>query len=422
MLPIENNIPNGIRIVSDDDECERLWKALYPVESIFDLWDVRQIFSRQYQHKNYFIVHETEKKQKKNESKPFYDNKMRSCSLPILKEEKEIDGFLPLSWIEESGSFAFFPGETWNGRTWMEQNRIIANSREIIAKLLESIPGPAEIRYLRREHVAPLLLDEVENAGAKRWDCSVDETGYLFFSGNSTPVHGTSGHCYASLSHYFSSFSGKSRKKIISEIQAIEKQGVTFRYNCLEDMDILFQLNLKNFGERSFFYDVKFLNAFKALSRMFHQNKKLRIVTVLVDQRIAAVDMGVIWNNCCTLLAGGTSRDFPGIAKLINLHHIQWACSHNNSHKEGFYNNKPVRQPDTTMSEKTQTNLQTAAHHRFQTELSNTLSEGVKSLDFLCGDFGWKERFHLSARPLYRITIPKLQQQEEKCYDHASFA
>ncbi len=405
MSPIGNSLPPGIRIVSDDDECERLWKALYPMESIFDLWDVRQIFSRQYRHKNYFIVHETEKKEKKNgnnglglrpttnhesldmsladnsfQTKSFCDNKINCRSLPDRKEEREIDGFLPLCWIEAHDCFAFFPGETWNGRTWMEQNRIIANSREVIEKLLESIPGPAEIRYLRKEHVAPLLLfDDVEDGKVEMWDCSVDETGYLFFSGNIIPVHDTSDTCYSSLSHYLSCFSGKSRKKIISEIHAIEKQGVTFRYNCLEDMEILFQLNLKNFSDRSYFYDERFLNAFKELSRMLHQNGRLRVVTVLVDQHIAAVDMGVIWNNCCTLLAGGTSRAFPGIAKLINLHHIEWACSHNSSNK-------------------------------------------IESLDFLCGDFGWKERFHLSARPLYKITIPEFKPQGEKCYDHATFA
>jgi CelD/BcsL family acetyltransferase involved in cellulose biosynthesis len=25
------------------------------------------------------------------------------------------------------------------------------------------------------------------------------------------------------------------------------------------------------------------------------------------------------------------------------------------------------------------------------------------SLDFLCGDFGWKQRLHLSSRPLFEI-------------------
>jgi CelD/BcsL family acetyltransferase involved in cellulose biosynthesis len=68
------------------------------------------------------------------------------------------------------------------------------------------------------------------------------------------------------------------------------------------------------------------------------------------------VDIGAIWNQTYTVLAGGTHSDFPGVAKLINFHHIEWAC-----------------------------------RQRF------------KEVDFLCGEFNWKNRFHLTARPLYRI-------------------
>ena len=58
------------------------------------------------------------------------------------------------------------------------------------------------------------------------------------------------------------------------------------------------------------------------------------------------------------MLAGGTNHEFPGVAKLINFHHLEIAC-----------------------------------HQRFD------------SVDFLCGDFGWKRRFRLVARPLYQITL-----------------
>ena len=73
---------------------------------------------------------------------------------------------------------------------------------------------------------------------------------------------------------------------------------------------------------------------------------------------IAAVDVGAVWQNAYTVLAGGTNRAFPGVAKLINFHHLEVAC-----------------------------------HERFE------------SVDFLCGDFGWKRRFRLVARPLYQITL-----------------
>jgi CelD/BcsL family acetyltransferase involved in cellulose biosynthesis len=32
--------------------------------------------------------------------------------------------------------------------------------------------------------------------------------------------------------------------------------------------------------------------------------------------------------------------------------------------------------------------------------------ERFDSVDFLCGDFGWKQRFRLVARPLYEFTLP----------------
>jgi CelD/BcsL family acetyltransferase involved in cellulose biosynthesis len=80
----------------------------------------------------------------------------------------------------------------------------------------------------------------------------------------------------------------------------------------------------------------------------------------MVGGRIAAVDMGAIWKNSYTLLAGGTHPEFPGIAKLINLHHMEWSCS-----------------------------------QKFDT------------VDFLCGNFNWKERFHLTPRPLYELSLDR---------------
>jgi len=71
---------------------------------------------------------------------------------------------------------------------------------------------------------------------------------------------------------------------------------------------------------------------------------------------LAAVDVGALWKNTYTVLAGGTDPDFPGIAKLINFHHIEWACR-----------------------------------------------QHLAVVDFLCGDFNWKSRFRLSPRPLYKI-------------------
>ncbi len=359
MLLTGNNYVGKIAIIEDDTACERVWKNLYPRDTIFDLWEVRKIFARHFGRRNCFVVHYAEEKET---TSPRGD----TPDIPIHDIDiHDIDGVLPLSWIEEEKVFSFFPGETWKGRTWMEQNKIIAPDTAVMAQLLHGIPGAAEIRYLCPDHLKKTCddagNDECTPIPDLPWNLEIDETEYLFHPKN----HGMKEMQYPG---YLGLFAGKSRKKILAEIRDIEKKDVHFRYNSMEDVESLFQFNRDNFGEDGYFHDPRFLNAFRELAHMLHRENMLRVVTVLVDNEVAAVDMAAVWNHTCSFLAGGTSRTVPGIAKLINLHHIQWACSH-----EDRMGNMPL--------------------------------EDINSLDFLCGDFGWKERFHLSCRPLYKITV-----------------
>jgi hypothetical protein len=67
--------------------------------------------------------------------------------------------------------------------------------------------------------------------------------------------------------------------------------------------------------------------------------------------------MGSIYRGVYTVMAGGANSRYRGVAKLINLHHMQWACQ-----------------------------------------------QRLQRVDFLCGDFHWKKQFHLSPRPLYLLS------------------
>ena len=153
-------------------------------------------------------------------------------------------------------------------------------------------------------------------------------------------------------------FSGKSRKKLRQERAHLESLGISFRYDNLEDVELLFRMNQEAFGRFSYFSDSRFLNSFEDLVAWLHQNGLLRVTTVLLGGKVAAVDVGALWRSSYTVLAGGTHSDFPGVAKLINFHHLKWACQ-----------------------------------------------QQMEVVDFLCGDFKWKERFHLTLRPLYEIKI-----------------
>jgi hypothetical protein len=298
----------NVDVCNDLEEAERLWLRHWPQECLFDLWPVRNCFQSQFNHDPYFIV---------------------------ASENRKFRGMLALSWIDEQRCFGHFPGEVWHGKTWLEQNKILASDPEVVSALVGHIPGMARVRYLTDD---PRLASD-PSAG-------VDETGYLFYPQQ---------YDY-SFPSYMQCFSGKSRKKMRSELNRLTAGGVSYRYDCFDDVADLFCMNLETFKSESYFYDARFLRAFESLVSWLHANRMLRVTAVLISGRTAAVDVGAVWNQTYTVLAGGTHPDFPGVAKLINFHHIEWAC-----------------------------------RQRF------------KEVDFLCGDFNWKNRFRLTARPLYKL-------------------
>ena len=294
------------RIVTDLDECQEIWKRIIPEETIWDMWEFRACFQVYFQRPPYFIVGE------------------HSQGLAAL---------LPLSWIEETQCYGYFPGETWEGKTWLEQNRVLVG-RDLLDSLLGRCPDRYHLRYL-----LPL-----EGVPQSRY--AVDEVGYLF----RPPDYNYD------VENYFQQFSKKSAKSIKREIASLQI-GACYRYDDISDFEHMVQLNVNNFGDRSYFSDLRFRESFRTL--MYYLNKKgwLRITTIIINGEIAAVDIGCVYRGDYTLLGGGTNRDYPGVAKLINLCHMERGCR-----------------------------------------------ERFNVIDFLCGDFSWKKRFHLIPRPLYLLS------------------
>lgn len=304
-----------INTYRDLEEVKRLWMQHWPRTCLFDLWPVRACFQSQFDNSPYFIV---------------------------AKQDGGFRGMLALSWIDEEQSYGHFPGEISHGQTWLEQNKIIASDAETFSALLAHMPAPAKIRYLTLPSYLP-----GESLAA------VDEVGYLFFP----KQYGYS------FEEYLKCFSGKTRKKMRCELNRLTAGGVSYRHNYFADVEHLFRMNLEYFQGHSYFSDARFLRSFENLTGWLDANRLLRVTTVLIGGRVAAVDIGAVWNSTYTVLAGGTDPEFPGVAKLINFHHLEWAC-----------------------------------HQRLQ------------EVDFLCGNFNWKERFHLTPRPLYEIMSLQMPQ------------
>jgi hypothetical protein len=297
-----------VSVCRDLKEAKRHWQRHWPQQCLFDLWPVRACFQAEFNNSPYFL---------------------------IASRQGRFCGMLALSWIEEQQCFGHFPGELWGGKTWLEQNKILASDPAVAGALLDQVPAAAKIRYLTQ-------MPGLAGAAGE----TVDEIGYLFYPGQYD-------YCFPA---YLQGFSGKSRKKMRVELDRLKAREVSWRHDCFADVDRMFRLNLENFKEYSYFSDERFLRAFEDLASWLHANNLLRVTTVLIGGEVAAVDIGALWGATYTVLAGGAHPDFAGVAKLINLHHLEMACQ-----------------------------------QRFA------------EVDFLCGEFNWKNRFHLTPRPLFQI-------------------
>ncbi len=300
-----------VRSESDPSICRQLWQQMIPQRMLADHWEVRECFHRHYKRELFFVVAEEE-------------------GVPV--------GLFPLSFIPEEDVYVYFPGEVWHGKTWIEQNRLIARDSEVFDRMLEWMNSQGLRYHLRYLSPSPCVSPE---------RFPVDEIGYLFHAANY-------GH---DMEIYYSTFSRRSIKSIKKEVAAFEERGLDYRMEDTADLELLIQMNIERFGQDSYYADSRFTDSFRDLMGLLQKQGWLRMVTVLVEGKPAAADIGCVYNNVYTLLAGGTSAEFVGIAKVINLFHMKRSCQ-----------------------------------------------EKLSEADFLCGDFYWKTMFHLTPRPLYLIS------------------
>jgi hypothetical protein len=78
------------------------------------------------------------------------------------------------------------------------------------------------------------------------------------------------------------------------------------------------------------------------------------MVSLEIKGKTVAVDVGAEF--------GGTDPESIGVAKVMNMHHVEWACR-----------------------------------------------EKMNKVDFLCGDFHWKKLWHLDPEPLYQFVTFSLE-------------
>lgn len=265
-------------IVSDIDHCFELWKEFSPQKTLFDTWEFRFAFYLGYKHKPYFI---------------------------LLKNKSENIALLPL-WYEEDKKKHF-----WFGSWWQEENRFFSKDPALIPVLLSLAPKP-------------LLLNAISLSSASEIreviNFQKDDPKYILNLEN-----------LKSSEDFLMKLKKNRRRNLRKDRNRILKQNPRIIINNFSDFEHLVRLSKKRFeekGEKTDWEDPRRVETFRQVIKLAGISYQVRMITVLVGNQIAGVDLIALFNNCYyTLKCGYDVKRFPGIGNFVNLFEIDDAIS-----------------------------------------------------------------------------------------------
>jgi len=285
-----------IEAVGQIDEARELWKKLSPKKSIYDVWNFRYCF---YKHFNYPLF--------------FY----------VAKNRGEVVGLLPLQYNERKKLLEFFGGG------YMEDNKIFVKEgyKYVIQELYASVQEKAKLEDIVGDDEFTQKLDILEHK-------------YIANLNNARAVN-----------DYFSTgFSSKSRSVVKKKIRRVETDyHPKIIENNFEDLERLFELNIKTFGNESIFCAL-FINIFRDLIRLHFD---FHMITLAISGQKEAVSLSLMYGDTYVYMNAGTNKqNYPNLGTYLIAKNFEKA-----------------------------------------------ISLGSKYFDAGCEDLGWKERWHLDKIP-----------------------
>lgn len=285
---------------TDLNRCCQWWKKFSPQRSLFDLWEYRHCFYSGYGYQPYFIIG-------------------FEAGIPI--------GILPL-WYEKKGAFY-----TFFGGTFPEPNRFLIKDKSKLALFLKQCPQPTRLYYLERSETKYYPLAESET------NYSLDLSQYR-----------------QSIERFFLSFKKKHRKNLRYDLRQFEKNDYRLRYNFPNDLDEMINLNRQRFQKASDLNEKEMETSIRELAGIALKQGRLSLVSLLVKEKIEAVEMAVVYNHCYYVLCGGHNLEIENIGKRMIIEHLKLALKGN-----------------------------------------------VSRLDFLSTDSGWKKLWHFKTKSFFEF-------------------
>ena len=288
-----------LEVVSEIDQAQVLWQEFSSFQTLFDTFEFRLAFFKAYQPRLHFVT---------------------------LKNDNQVVGLLPLQY--ENDQEKYF----WFGSWWQEENKFLVKDELYIPLLLAVCPLPVSLNAISFD--LPIWIQKVIEfkADDPKYILKLDEV--------------------RSLDDYLATLNKKMRYNLRRDVRIIEAQKPEITIDNFSDFDGLVELSKQRFlqkGEDTDWKDERRVEAFRKvieLGRKFF-SYQIRMITVKIGSRLAAVDLVAIFNNCYyPLKCGYNVRDFPGIGNYVNL-----------------------------------------------LEIKDVLDLGLNKMDFLEIDYGWKDKW-----------------------------
>lgn len=292
-----------IKIVTSLEEAKLVWSQLSPRQTWYDEWDVRYEFYRSF---NYPLR--------------FYTCFSRNQPVAVL----------PLQFNTQKRVLEFF------GTKWFEENRVFhaQGFADWVTELYKRIECPAQLLSIRSQNE---FTDRFETED------------YKYFL-DLRP--------YSSMDEYLQKeFKRQRRKDIKWLIKKLEKLDLELTHGSQDDLELLFQLNIKRFGDQSSFYQSYLPDAFR---RMINLDYHWQLLVAKVNGQKRAVSIAVLYQD--TYIYHNSGTDINAVSNL------------------GSY--------------------------LIYKNIEKAILLKARVFDAGPEDLGWKEHWHLRKRPQYKLIIP----------------
>lgn len=248
------------KLVQSYDEAEYLWKGISPEKTLHQSWDYRFLYTQLQGINPVFAV-------------------CLHGGRPVV--------LVPMQETQDSTSY-----EPFGGVKFCENEIFAAPGHEPrIRHTLELFDKPLIFRNMK--YIVPGLVENTEPTEVFKLDL--------------TEVR--------SMKEYLDRYwPGKHKKNLAACVRKIENQGYKIKKNDFGDLEIMRDLNVRRFGDRSHFMRPHRLEYLRRLGEVYD----VRIFSLVLGGVAHAVSYSIFYNGVYYGLTSGVRTDIPNLRKYVN--------------------------------------------------------------------------------------------------------